>query len=426
MVATKIEVSRLAGFFKDRFGEDGDALPDDGYDVLSKRIAFDSSLMLGEHVSEPVLVQAESGMTFAGGAVTGTMFALNDPNAALTQEAKWTSQEFVVRSRTSWKALRAAQTSEQAFGSAYDKQVRNMRRSGVFAREFSLLYGGSSLGRIESQTGSSGTRVWTLTKASSSAGAWWYLNGVLIDSYNAESGGTKRNTNADIEVTGVDLSSAGKILVSVSGNATDLTTIDGDIATGSFILLKGAEGNMMQGIDFVARNTGTYANISATTFPIWKSTSISASSAAATFAKFLQALKVNRLKSGPGMRTAIISEATAQDLGDNMAALQRMVNKSGGKMELGADSIVYHALGGHTIEFLPHVLCKEGEAFLVDFGELSRIGSTDFTFDPTGKGEYFEHVSGFAGLELMGYWDQGLRVASPASITKVTDIVNSF
>ncbi len=426
-MATNIDTGRLAGFFKDRFGSDGDALPDEGYDVLSQRIKFDESLKLGEQVTEPVMVQAETGMTFAGGATTGTMFALNDANSGRTVEAQWTSQEFVIRAKTSWKALRAAQGSEQAFGSTYDKIVRSMRRSAIFAREYSILYGGSSLGKIESGTGSSTSRVYTLTKASSSAGAWWYLNGVLTDVYSAESGGSKLNGDADVTVTAVDLDdSTGKIKVSVSGDADDFTAIDAALSTGAYFILKGAEGNMMTGIDKIARNTDTYANISASTYPIWRSTSLSASSAAATFSKFLHALKKNRLKSGPGMRTAIISEATAQDLGDNMAALQRMVNKSGGKFELGADSIVYHALGGHTIEFLPHVLCKEGEAFLVDFDEFSRIGSTDFTFDPTGKGEYFEHVSGYAGLELMGYWDQGLRCTSPASITKITDIVNTF
>lgn len=426
-MATNIDTSRLAGFFKDRFGEDANALPTEGYDVLSKRIKFDESLKLGEKVTEPVMVQEESGWTFAGGATTGTMFALNDANSGATVEATWTSQEFVIRAKTSWKALRAAQTSEQAFGNAYDKIVRSMRDGAVYVREFSMLYGGSDLGRIESGTGSSTTRVYTLTKASSSAGLWWKMNGVLLDAYNAPSGGSKLNPDLAITVTAVDLNdSTGKIEVSVSGDATDLTAVDGAIATGAYFIPKGAEGNMMVGIDAIATNTGSYAGISATTYPIWRSTSLNASAAAGTFAKFLHALKKNRLKSGPGMRTALISEATAQDLGDNMAALQRAVNKSGGKFELGADSIVYHALGGHTIEFLPHVLCKEGEAFLLDFDRFSRIGSTDFTFDPTGKGEYFEHVSGYAGLELMGYWDQGVRCEAPQSITKITNITNTF
>jgi hypothetical protein len=420
-MATNIDTSRLAGFFKDRFGEDAEILPDEGYDLISKRIPFDESLKLGEKVSEPVMLQDELGWTFAGGATTGTMFALNDANSGLTVEATWTSQEFVTRAKTSWKALRAAQSSEQAFGNAYDKIVRSMKRGAVFAREFSLLYGSAALGKIESQSGSGTTRTFVLGKADTSAGIWWPLKGVILDAYDAESGGSKLNPDAAIVVTSIDLDANGKVQLLVSGDATDL---DACVA-GSYLLPKGAEANMMTGIDAVSTNTGTYAGISATDYPFWKSTSLNASSAQATFSKFLTALKVNRLKSGPGKRVALISEATAQDIGDNAAALQRTM-KGGGKLDLGSDTITYHSLGGHMIEFLPHVLCKEGAAYLLDFDEMSRIGSTDLTFDPTGKGEYFEHVSGYAGLELVAYWDQGLRVANPASITKITSIVNTY
>jgi hypothetical protein len=421
-MATSIDTSRLGGFFKDRFGGDAEILPDEGYDVLSKRIAFDESLKLGEKVSEPVMVQDELGWTFAGGATTGTMFALNDANSGLTVEATWTRQEFVTRARTSWKTLRAAQDSKQAFGNAYDKIVRSMKRGAVFAREYSMLFGGASLGRIESVSGSGTTRTWTLTKADTSAGFWWPLKGVLVDGYSAESSGTLRNTLADMQVTAIDLNaSSGKVELLVSGNDTDLTAV----VANDYILPKGANANMMTGIDAVATNTGSYAGISASTYPFWKSTSLNAGAAQATFSKFLQALRVNRLKSGPGKRIAIISEATAQDIGDNAAALQRTM-KGGGKLELGSDTIVYHSLGGHLIEFLPHVLQKEGCAHLVDFDEISRIGSTDLTFDPTGKGEFFEHVPGYAGLELIAYWDQGLRVANPASITKITSIANTY
>lgn len=426
-MATNIDTSRLAGMFKDRFGENASALPTEGYDVLQKRIAFSEPEQLGEKLTEPVRMSHSTGWTFAGGATTGTMFALNAANSPQTVEASWTSQEFVIRERTSWKALRAAQTSKQAFANQYQEMVEDMRNSSAFALEFSMIYGQASLGKIESGSGSSTSREYTLSKASTSAGLWWKMQGALFDVYSAASGGTKKNTNADVVISSADLDDAsGKIVLSVTGNSTDLTAIDGAITTGAYLIPKGAEGNMMPGIDAIATNTGTYAGISAATYPLWRSTSLNASAAGATFSKFLHALKKNRLKSGPGMRTALISEATAQDLGDNITALQRAVNKSGGKFELGADSIVYHALGGHTIEFLPHVLLKEGEAFLSDLKQFKRLGSVDFTFDPTGKGQYFEHVSGYAGLELVGYWDQTIRCKKPSSITKITNITNTF
>lgn len=426
-MATNIDTSRLSGFFKDRFGSNASALPSEGYDVLQKRVPFDTSQRLGEKITEPVRMSHSTGWTFAGGATTGTMFALNDANSPSTVEASWTSQEFVIREKTSWKALRAAQSSAQAFASHYDDMVRDMRDSSVFALEFSLLYGQASLGKINAADSGSGTdRVYSLTLASSTAGLWFKMQGALFDVYDAASGGSKINANADVVVSSADIDdSTGRVVLTVTGNSTDLTDIDSGIAAGAFLIPKGAEGNMMPGLDKVATNTGSYAGISASTYPLWQSTSLNASSAGATFSKFLHALKKNRLKSGPGMRTAIISEATTMDIVDNLSALQRMVNKSKGALELGGDSVVFHSPGG-SIEFLTHVLCKEGEAFLVDLKQFKRSGSVDFTFDPTGKGEYFEHVAGYAGLELMGYWDQTLRIKKPSTITKITNIVNTY
>lgn len=426
-MATNIDTTRLTGFFKDRFGEDGSALPSEGYDVLQKRIKFSEADKLGEKLTEPVRMSHSTGWTFAGGATTGTMFALNSANSPATVEASWTSQEFVIRERTSWKALRAAQTNKQAFANHYDDMVRDMRDSSVFALEFSMLYGQASLGRIESQTGSSTDRVFVLTKASSTAGLWYKMQGALFDVYDATSGGAKLNPDAHIVITEADIADAtGKVTLTVTGDATDLTAIDGAIATGAYLIPKGAEGNMMPGIDAIATNTSTYAGIDAGAYPLWRSTSHNASAAGATFSKFLAALRKNRMKSGPGMRTGLISEATMMDIIDNLSALQRMVNKGGGgKFELGAEGVVFHSPGG-SIEFLMHTLVKEGEAFLLDFSKFKRIGSVDFTFDPTGKGEYFEHVAGYAGLELIGYWDQSVICKKPSSITKITNITNTF
>lgn len=425
-MATNIDNTRLAGFFKDRFGENGSALPSEGYDTLQKRIPFTTDKSFGEKITQPVRMSHSTGWTFAGGATSGTMYALNAANSPQTVEATWNCQEFVIREQTAWSTLRRAQTTAQAFANAYDEMVKDMRNSSVYALEFSMLYGQASLGVIESQTGSSTDRVWILTKASTNAGLWYQMQGALFDVYTAASGGSKVNALADVVIASADISdSTGQVVLTVTGNATDLGDIDSAIATGAFLIPKGAEGNMMPGIDAVATNSTTYAGINASTYPLWRSTSLNASAAGMTFSKFLHAMKKNKLKSGPGMRTALISDATMFDIIDNLAALQRMVNKSSGKFELGGDGVTFMAPGS-TIEFLAHSLVKEGEGFILDLKKWKRNGSVDFTFDPSGKGEYFEHVSGYAGLELVGYWDQTVRCIQPSTITKLTNIVNTY
>lgn len=425
-MATNIDNARLAGYFKDRFGDDASALPLDGTDILQKRIKFNDSIKLGEKVTQPVQMSMPTGWTFAGGSVTGTMFALNDANSPSTVEATWTGTEFTIREKTAWSTMRQAQSDAQAFGNAYDKIIKMMRESYVFAKEFQLLYGSTNLGQIESSSGSGTNRVFTLTKASSAAGIWYPLAGVLLDSFTTATGGSKTNALADVVVTSADLNdSSGKIEITVTGNATDLGDIDTATAAGQFFVPKGARTNMMAGIDSVALNTSTYAGISASAYPLWKSTSLNASSAGLTFSKLLQAKRKNSIKSGAGPRTVIISEATGADLLDNMAALQRHVNKSGGELTLGGDSLVYAGLNGE-MEILVHPFCKDGEAFMVKFDEWDLIGAAQFSFDPDGHGQYFERVSGYAGTELMGYAHEAARCLDPRSVTKITGIVNTY
>lgn len=421
-MATKIETSILTGWFKDRFGEDGSMLPmTEDYELLAKRISFDEDVLLGEKLTQPVRTAHSTGWTWAGGAATGTMFALADPNSPTIVEASWTSQEFVIRERTAWKVMRAAQTSKQAFGNLYDEVVEDMRESAMYAREMSLLHGGHTLGKIESGSGTGTSRDYVLTKADTNPGIWYKLHGALLDNVDTY-GGTVANSNAAVTIAGVDLNSDGKVVLSVTGNATDLTAIDGDIAAGAYWIARGSNSNMMTGINGVAVAT-SYAGISTSTYPQWGAGSLNAASAGATFSQIMHAFKRRKLKSGKRTGTCILSDATMVDIADNITPLQRG-DKSGGKFTLGADEVVYEA-PGMRLEFLCHPLQHEGEALIVDFDQMTRIGSVDFTFDPTGHERYFEHVSGYAGAELMGYWDQTLKVDKPNTILRVTGLVNT-
>lgn len=425
-MATKIEVGTLNGFFKDQFGRFESMLPAEGYDALQKKIPFDGNQLLGEKLTFPVRSSHSTGWTFAGGATTGTMYALNSPNSGATQEATFTSQEFTIREQVAYKVLRTAQTSKQAFANSFDTIIKDLRESAAFALEFSLLYGGTHLGQFNAKDSGSGTsRVYSLTTASTSAGLWYKLQGALMDAYNAA--GSKLNSNADIVVVSADLDdTTNRVVISVTGNSTDLDAVETAISgSAAYIKPKGSDGNWTTGIDSVADVPTTYGGLTTASYPLFKSTSLNASAAALTLSKVLHAKKKNKLKSGPGMRSLIVSDATIADLVDNFSALNRLVNKSGGKLEMGGDTVVYHTPGG-MVEIMDHPMQREGEALMVDFSVMKRIGATDFTFDPTGQEEYFEHVSGYAGREIQGYWDQGLVITKPSSITKITGITNTF
>ena len=424
-MATSISTARLAGFFKDRFGEYDSLLPMDGYESLQKKIKFKDSKKLGEKLTFPLRASHSSGWTFAGGSTTGTMFQLNAANSPSTVEATFTSQEFVIREQMSFKAVQAASSDAQAFADGFDDMVKDLRNSAGFALEFSIFYGGSDLGTISSTPSGSGTdRVYALTKASTSPGLWYKMQGVLFDVYTA-AGGSKLNPDDHVVVVSADLDdTTGLVYLTVTGDATDLTAIDAAIATGAVMIPKGAETNWTVGIAAIANTPTTYGGITTASYPLFTGTTLSAGNAPLTFRKTLNAQKRNMLKSGPGKRTLLCSYATMADIIDSFSAISRVDAQKGGKLKLGGDSAEYEMPGGN-IEFMPHVLCKEGEAYMLDFSVFDRIGSTDFTFDPYRRGQYVEPVQGYAGIEVLGYWDQGLMCRKPSSITKITNITNT-
>lgn len=417
--------STLDGYFKDRYGKFIKAVPEDGNSICAGMFPFVQAEKIGNEYVEDVRLTRSMGWTFAGSSLAGTAYSLNSAISGQTKPAKVSGNSFVLRETVAYDVISRAQSSEQAFGKAFDDIVRDMTESSMLAREISILYGSSDIGTIESiTTVGAGAEDITLTKASSSAGLWWQFSNGALDCYTA-AGGTQRNSNAVITVTSVDLDSDGKIVVSVSGNTTDLAAC----VAGDVLIPRGADGEWMTGIDAVATTTtGTLYNINVATYPLWQATSRSAGSAAATVATLMQSLKANRLKSGGGKKVALVSTATWTDLNNNTTVLQRFMGssqKSG--VDYGTEKIgVENA--SISLEIKEHPLLKEGEAFIIDPRKWKRIGSRDHSWGIGAPGQndrFFRELPDNAGFELRCYWDQGSFCRLPGSVTKITNIVNS-
>lgn len=417
------EQSTLDGYFKRRYGQFLSAVPDDGNSIIASRVRFAEGEKIGDSYHEPVRLGRAMGWTFAGATLAGTAYALNAGRSGVTKDASVDGSSFVLREQIAYDVISRAATNMQAFGRAFDDIVEDMQKSSVLARELSLLYGQDDLGTIESVSGSSTTRGWTMTKASTSAAVWWQLYGAALDVFTA-AGGTKRNSNALVAVTGVDLDANGKIVVSVSGNATDLSAC----VAGDVLIPLGADGEMMVGLSKVAKNTGTLYGISASTYPLWKATAHDAGTAAATVATLMHSLKANTLKSGPGKKTALVSLATWIDLNNNTTVLQRFLDsKQKAGVTFGTDEISVEQ-GQTMLEIVQHPLMKEGEAYMVDFSKHKRIGSRDHSWGIGAPGQndrFFRELPDNAGFELRCYWDQGHLCRNPGSVTRISNIVNS-
>jgi len=418
-----VEQSTLDGMFKERYGEKGNLLPSSANSILADKIAFASGEKIGDSYHEPVRLGGARGWTFAGSSLAGTAYTLNAARSGVTKDASVSGSSFVLRETVAYDVVSRGAGSSASFGRIFDDIVEDMNESSILAREMSLLYGQDDFGEIEAVDDSSGTNSLTLTKASTSAGLWWQMTGAAFDAYDA-AGGTKQNTNALLAVSTVDLDSQGRVVVTVTGNATDTAAL----AVGDVLIPLGADSEMMTGLAKVAKNTGSLYGISATTYPLWKSLSVAAGSAQATVALLLRGLKANRLKSGTGKRCALVSTATWTDLNNNTAVLQRFLNsqqKSG--VEFGTEEIAVRH-GKQSLEIIEHPLLKEGEAYIMDPAKHKRIGSSDHSWGigaPGQQARFFRELPDNAGFELRCYWDQGHFARRPGSITRISGIVNS-
>lgn len=416
-----VDRSALSGYFKTRYADKMENLVP-AFAKLAIDIPFNTEKKLGKDYRFPVRVRRGQGITFNGGGTYGTAFAINAAKSGATVEAAVSGTEFVHRDSIAYGVLKGATSSEEAFGNAFDEVVGDMTTTAAFYREMALLYGGTSIGAI---TGTptqptSTTATVVISAASWAAGLWSQMEGAYVDVYNAALD-TKRNTDADLEVTGVDVDTR---TVYLSGDADDIDALaDTDV-----FVPKGANGNWFSGVDKILTNTGSLFGIDAATYRSWKATSYSASSAALTFAKVTGAANLIIAKSGMGDLNCYVSTFSWTDLNQDTVTLRRFTENTKGGIELGTDKITYLGANGR-ISIIPHPMIKSGEALMIAPKQFRRIGTTDTTFNlPEADGSqpnFLQQLPDNAGVELRCFWDQGLICMRPAGQVKITGITNT-
>lgn len=413
-----VDINTLNGFFKKRYGNYHDLLPD--FSIISDDIKFERRDRTGASYSLPVQLRRSMGWTFAGGANSGTAFALNPVVSGQTQEALITPTEFVARDQYSYGVAFRAQGSEQAFGDAVDKSFQVMMNSASFALEMALLYGGSSIGTVDTGgiSGSGTTRTLTISKASWAPGLWSQMEGGSVDVYDPTLV-TKRNSNADITVTTITI---GSRQILVTGNSTDMSAL----TVGDVIVPKGWVGNVFNGLDVFTQNTGTLQGINAATYGTWKGNTFNAGNAAMSFGKVNSAASLSAVRAGMQRLALYVNTYAWADMSTDIAALRTVDKTEKGETVIGTNKIKYIGPNGE-VDVRSHPMVKAGEAFLVPVDSFKRIGSTDLTFNLPDLGEekFFRQLAENAGFELRAYWDQALFGTDPQACVKITNIVNN-
>lgn len=408
--------STLDGFFKEVYGDLSNVVPE--FSILREDLGFQNAERLGDSYHFPVRVRRGYGATYG---TAGTAYTLNTPTAGVMKDANVSGASFVARVQPAYDVISRARTSKEAFGSSFDEIVNDLMAQASFHLEMNLLYGQTNIGVLDVTYAGGGatTATMVISAATWAAGLWSQMEGAPIDIYSA-AGGTKRNTVGDITVGVITPSTR---TVAISGAAADLAAIvDNDV-----VIPKGADTLWFAGLDKILSNTGSLFGIDAGTYSLWKASTASNSSAAATMATFTKAQAETVVRGGMGPMTFYVSTYTWTDVMNDLSALRRFNEDTKREMSLGTNKISFTGPGG-TMDIVAHPMVKAGEAFGIQKEHVKRIGSSDITFNlgiPGQDDRFFRELADNAGFELRNYWDQAMIITAPARCVKVTGIVNN-
>jgi hypothetical protein len=427
-----LDGTTMEGMFKDTFGELVKTTPE--FAVWSKDIPYKNQAKVGKNYIFPVQFRRGHGITLQSGATSLTAFTLNAVKSGQSDDASVSGSTYVGRESFAYKAVASATgDNKYSFTNIFMNGVEDLVMTANFYKEALIGYGQTSFGIFNEVSGSSTTATLDLTAASSAPGLWAQMEGAYIDVYSDTAFGTKRNSNAVIEVTGIDYDpDTGVVALSLLGNATDIDAIAlGDVAVPRGWYSSGHKS--MAGLDKILTNSASIFGIDPATYPAWGGTQYSCGSTALTFAKLIKACVAITVRCGmvDDVVKVYCSPATWTDLNNNHAALRRFSESTKASLDVGTRKISYYSVTGSVIEITPHPMCKQGEAFVGITAFACRGGVTDVTFDlnagETGQNPRFlMELADAAGFEIRCMWDLFVILEKPKAWVKLIDIVNSF
>lgn len=413
--------STMAGFLKEVYGESVIALAPASV-KLAKRFPFANAEMIGNKYHQPVDLTMEHGLT-AAAAGAGTVTLLQ-PVAGQMQDAQVDGSQLFARSQVDYETLaKAANAGKAAFGDAVKHVVRRLTASGSKDLEIQLLHGQRGIGYVSAKSGSSTSRTFTIADASWSAAIWAGMENATLDIWKSDFS-AKINSNAAIVVSAVDLDAK---TVSVTGNSTDLTAVDTELASptgGSYgpqiFRETHSPTTEMAGIDKIVRNTGTLFNISAATYSLWKGNVVS-STGQPTLAKILNGIARCVERGLEDSVIAVVSPRQFEAMNGDQAALRRYGAETS-KAENGFEGLMFHCQTGY-VEVMSHPYQKDGLIHILNPEDVKRIGAQDLTFFQKSGGRsdlIIRELPDKGASEMRAYSNQALFIEKPAQ-TAVLD-----
>lgn len=417
----------IIGDFKERYNPAGiqNAIPESR--VILKNVKFEKSTLVGNKFHTPVILSDECGFTYA--ANNAGNYALNGPISLNVPDAQVSPAQITLVSQISFDTLSQSMGSGAAFQSATKLMTKRMIDSMSKRVELAALYGGSGLGQT-ALTGSSETdsthEVIAFTSGSWSDGIWAGSVNSTVNFYNS---GALVSSGADsvFSITAVD-----PVLrtLTVTGTSTGCAALKAVAITTPVTLdiyFNGAKGAEMTGIDQILTNTGTLFNISAATYDLWRSNVVDNQSGKLTFLALQNAVAVAVGRGLDSEVDVLVNPKVWANLVTSQSGARRLdssYKKSG--IENGAEKLTFYSQNG-TMNIVPSLYVKQGDAFILPFEHMLRIGSQDIEFMSQGIGgdEFFQYVPGFNAYELRLWTNQQIFLELPARAVKIKNIALS-
>jgi len=416
-MATSNSTTTLSGLFKEvQMGEVADLIPAQ-FKVQNMLKTVQRQAELGNLYHRPAILAMEHGVTYAGS--NAGAYTIDPAVAGVMQDAQIGGSQILLRTQVDYESAAKGAKSRNAFKDTFGLLFENMSKSVRKRFEIDLIHGGSSTGI--GTVASVATNTITITTAEFSPGVWAGMEGAKLEAFTSALTTQRSGT---MTITAVDLDAR---TVTVDAAATGLAATD-------VLFFKTARTTSahkaLTGIHATVTNTGTYANISASSYSLWKSTSYSASSAALSQTKVNAAIAQACAKGFEGEGILLCSNKTFGNLLTDQAALVRHIDRSKNKVEYqnGSNEIRFFSQNGSDISIVPSVYCKEGYAYGLS-KDTWEIGGAQpkpsFTTPGQDSEQMFLQIADTAGIEMRSYMNAYLFCEAPGKNFVITGIVNS-
>jgi hypothetical protein len=387
--------------------------------IIQNLFPFDSSGRIGDKHVQPTRMSEEQGYHLrAAGLAAPTM---NEPVAAMWEEAQFTGSILDYRSRIDIETLARTQSSTQAVIDRAVMHIEGLQESMMAHEEYSLLRGGLAMARMASISGTGTSRALVLQAGTYSVGWLARSRGMPIYAYSdaALTTTVPASPAADIVIASFNRTTG---TLNVTGNAADLTTLDG--AATSYLARKGEAVTVPGIIKRLAQTTGSPDNISLTTYPEWVGNAVAFGSTNISFTKILQG---DALIAEFGLTKALkklwCDPRNFAVLNADLSANRRFDGSyRRTKGENGFGAIEYYSPTG-VIEVEVHPYCHGNEAVEITVDAWKRKGADDLTLQIPGDGTTMTVLAANSQqYEYRGFSLQGMFCRRPPANTVYSGI----